>query len=230
MKRILLLFLLLPLTLSLLAQNLLDGKKEKALSIEVTAGFNHLYSNDKIISRWAFSDNAIPLSPYQTFLVGIMLNPQLQTERGNKFDISLGINYGKININQEQQTIDKKIDAKIKSEYAFIRPELLTRYFLLKNKFLLPYISAGFGFNFTVNNNPTFAVTYNFPNTFDFIKNQSFKIRTVSMNPKIGMGFTYKRSRLDFSYAFPSDISNNATFKIRTGYIGLNYFFRVVSF
>lgn len=204
----------------------LTSKKEtsKAFTFELTAGYNSFFTKDVILNKYAFSNIYTPVSPFQSFVAGIMLNPQIQ-QGDRKISVGFGISYGRVNFTQDQKTTDKNISVKLSSDYSFLRPDILVRFAILKNKQVLPYVSGGFGFNFSLDDKPVIDAVYDFQSPFDFFRNQKSKIRTVSFNPKLATGIIYKRSRLELSYGIPNDISDQPAFKLRTGYLGLNYYF-----
>ncbi|MBY0478464.1 MAG: hypothetical protein K2Q24_12520 [Chitinophagaceae bacterium] len=199
----------------------------KPFSFEVTAGYNYFFTKGFILLNRSTSSNPVPISPYHGFATGVMLNAQLQTADDYNFDISFGLSYGRTEYKQQQKTTDRGIDVNISSVYSFLRPEIVARFLFFQNKKVVPYVSPGFGFNFSLSRNPVINAEYFFNDPYGFDRNQTFKLRSVYMNPKVAAGVVYKRSRVELTYAIPNDLSDNARFKLQTGYIGFNYYYRV---
>jgi hypothetical protein len=233
MKKYLLLFLALNSALLLEAQtgsaNTKTGKKP--FTFEVTTGLNRIFFKDPFPQTfYTYYNFNATLNPVNSFIIGIMLNPQLEIGK-NQFSVGFGISYGSVNIKQQINDKEVGFEASIQSGYSFIRPDLVARYTLLPEAAIKYYISAGFGFNYLVESKPTVIVDYKntSPLYFPIVYTEKYSLRSTSINPKIATGIIYKRNRIELAYALPTDVSNSRRFKQRSGYYGLSYYFRITN-
>lgn len=195
-------------------------------TFEATVGVNNFFFKDEIplSGGWIFTFNT-PIKSINSLIYGLMMHANLDSKK-NRFKVGLGVTYGSFKIDQQTtDTIQRGVSI-LKCDQTFIRTDLLLQYIFLNDVMVKPFISTGLGFNFLIKNKPAIIADYSL-NYSGFPISVKNKILSVTYNPKVAVGAIYKRNRFELSYAIPTNIMDNGKFKVRAGYYGVNYYFRI---
>lgn len=205
-------------------KNTNDHSTSAPFTFEATVGSNNFFFKDEMPLQRAFTFNT-PIKSINSLIYGLMIHANLDSKK-NRFKVGLGVTYGSFKIDQEKKDTIQRGVSILKCDQAFVRTDLLLQYIFLPDLAVNPFVSAGLGFNFFAKSNPAINADYRL-DFFPFPINEKNKLLAVTFNPKVAVGAIYKRSRLELSYAIPTNIFDDGKYKIRMGYYGVNYYFRI---